>query len=542
MLLIEKADIVFSSGLNVFTGETGAGKSIIFDCIGFVFGNKTRKSFLKEKEKSGQVTVEFEIDNSSDIVNLLLELSIPISETLIIRRVEFDDGRRKSYINDVNCTTDLLKKIGEQLIEFVDQKNYSKILKKQNHINLLDNFCFNKEKLYQLNKIWSIIKSEEKKLSNLVIEKNKFFEELDFKKKSLSELKSLNLVSGEFEELEIKKKTLKSSARIKEYLNDAYGLITKHEINNALTSSISKLEKTSQVLVNNKLLEDSIQSFSTIISNLNEIEKNIQSILEDIFPNDIRLEDIEERLYEVKKLSRKHNVFPDALIGLKEELEKQLFEYNNFEEEIKLIQKSISSNEVIYDELANSISSIRKAGGKKLSKIINYELSHLKMDGIKFIVVFEEKKEKSIIGNDEVFFQLSNNNLVAQDLEKVASGGELSRILLALKVSLVQQTSGLALIFDEIDRGIGGATAEAVGDRLSILSKNEQILIVTHSPQVASKAHKHWNVSKKITSEGFPLSSIKELGIDDIKKELARMISGKIITKEAIAAAEKLMP
>ena len=164
------------------------------------------------------------------------------------------------------------------------------------------------------------------------------------------------------------------------------------------------------------------------------------------------------------------------------------------------------------------------------------------MDGITFIVVFEEKKEKSIIGNDEVFFQLSNNNLAAEDLEKVASGGELSRILLALKVSLVQQTSGLALIFDEIDRGIGGATAEAVGDRLSILSKNEQILLVTHSPQVASKAHKHWNVSKRITNEGFPLSCIQELSTDGIKKELARMISGKIITKEAIAAAEKLMP
>ncbi len=541
MLLIEKADIVFSSGLNVFTGETGAGKSIIFDCLGFVFGNKTRKSYLKEKEKSGQVTIEFEIDNSSKIVNLLLELSIPISETLIIRRVEFDDGRRKSYINDVNCTIDSLKKIGEQLIEFVDQKNYSKILKKQNHINLLDNFCCNEEKLYELSKLWSIIKSEEKKLSNLVTEKNKFLEELDFKKKSLSELKSLNLVPGEIEELEIKRKSLKSSSRIKEYLNEAYELITKNEMNKAFTISISKLEKTSEVLVNNKLLEESIQSFSTIISNLDEIEKNIQKILEDIFPNDIKLEDIEERLYEIKKISRKHNIFPDNLLVFKEELETQLLGYNNFEEEIKLIQKNILSNEVKYDEVANSISVIRKDNGKKLSKIINYELSHLKMDGINFIVVIGDKKEKSIIGNDEVFFQLSNNNLLAQDLEKVASGGELSRILLALKVSLVHQTSGLALIFDEIDRGIGGATAEAVGERLSILSKNEQILLVTHSPQVASKAHKHWNVSKKISSEGYPLSSIKELGADDIKKELARMISGKIITKEAIAAAEKLM-
>ncbi len=542
MLLIEKADVVFSSGLNVFTGETGTGKSIIFDCLGFVFGNKTRKNFLKAKEKSGQVIVEFEIDSSSDIINLLLELSIPISETLIIRRVEFDDGRRKSYINDVNCTTDLLRKIGEQLIEFVDQRNYSKSLKKQNHINLLDNFCSNKDKLNELKKIWFTIKDEEKKLANLISEKNKFFAELDFKKKSLSELKSLNLLPGEFEELEIKRKSLKSSSRIKEYLNEAYFLISKHEINKAVINSISKLEKTSELLINNKLIEESILSLGVILNHLDEVEKNIQIILEDFSPNEISLEDIEERLYEVKKLSRKHNVLADELILVKEELETQLLEYNNFEEEIKLIQESILSNKTKYDAISRSISIVRKANGKKLSEIMNNELSHLKMDGIKFIVDLEEKKEKTVIGDDKVFFLLSNNNLAKQDLEKVASGGELSRILLALKVSLVKQTSGLALIFDEIDRGIGGATAEAVGERLSILSKNEQILLVTHSPQVASKAHKHWKVSKKITNEGLPLSSIKELDSDLIKKELARMISGKIITKEAIAAAEKLMP
>ena len=151
-------------------------------------------------------------------------------------------------------------------------------------------------------------------------------------------------------------------------------------------------------------------------------------------------------------------------------------------------------------------------------------------------------RDRSIIGKDQVFFQLRNNNLAVQDLEKVASGGELSRILLALKVSLVTQTSGLALIFDEIDRGIGGATAEAVGGRLAILSKKEQILLVTHSPQVASKANKHWRVIKKITNGGLPISSIRELDKNGTKRELGRMLSGKIITKEAIAAAEKLMP
>ena len=163
------------------------------------------------------------------------------------------------------------------------------------------------------------------------------------------------------------------------------------------------------------------------------------------------------------------------------------------------------------------------------------------MDGIKFLINCNEKKEKTIIGKDEIVFLTRNNNLAVQDLEKIVSGGELSRILLAIKVSLAKETEGLTLIFDEIDRGIGGATAESVGERLSILSKTEQILLITHSPQVAAKANKHWKVSKKITEDGFPISFTRELDEDNKKKELARMISGKVVTQEAIAAAEKLL-
>ena len=542
MLLIEKAEIFFSSGLNVFTGETGSGKSIIFDCLDFVMGNKTRKSLLKENEKRGEVTVEFGIVGMSDVVDFISTLSIPVLETLIVRRVEFSDGRKKSYINDINCTTEILRSLGEKIIEFVDQKNNSKILRKQNHINLLDDFCSNKKQINELKQIWSKLNDKKEKLSNLIKFKNKSLEELEFKKKSLFELKKLNLMPGEFEELEIKRKTLKSSYKIIEYLKESYDLITQNETNKNITTSIIKLEKTSELLSKNKLLDECIDGLNLIINNLDETEKNIQELLKNFSSSDMSLEDIEDRLFEIKRLSRKHNVFADELISLKTELEKHLHEFNNFDEEIKLINKDILENENKYDKIAILISNIRKEKSEQLSRIVNHELSHLKMDGIEFLINYIEKKEKTIIGKDEIVFLIRNNNLAVQDLEKIASGGELSRILLALKVSLAKETEGLTLIFDEIDRGIGGATAEAVGERLSILSQTEQILLITHSPQVAAKANKHWKVSKKITDNGFPISYTRELDKNDKKKELARMISGKVVTKEAIAAAEKLMP
>ena len=542
MLLIEKAEIFFSSGLNVFTGETGSGKSIIFDCLDFVMGNKTRRSLLKENEKRGEVTIEFGIDGMSDVVDFISELSIPVLETLIVRRVEFSDGRKKSYINDINCTTEILKSLGEKIIEFVDQKNNSKILRKQNHINLLDDFCSNKKKINELKQIWSKLNGQKEKLSNLIKLKNKSLEELEFKKKSFLELKKLNLMPGEFEELEIKRKTLKSSNKIIEYLKESYDLITQNETNKNITTSIIKLEKISELLSKNKLLDESIDGLNLIINNLDEAEKNIQELLKNFSYGDMSLEDIEDRLFEIKGLSRKHNVFADELISLKTELEKDLHEFDNFDEEIKSINEDLLENENKYNRIANLISNIRKEKSEQLSKIVNHELSHLKMDGIKFLINCNEKKEKTIIGKDEIVFLIRNNNLAVQDLDKIASGGELSRILLALKVSLAKETEGLTLIFDEIDRGIGGATAESVGERLSILSKTEQILLITHSPQVAAKANKHWKVSKKITEDGFPISFTRELDEDNKKKELARMISGKVVTKEAIAAAEKLMP
>ena len=274
-------NIFFSSGLNVFTGETGSGKSIIFDCLDFVMGNKTRRSLLKENEKRGEVTIEFGIDGMSDVVDFISELSIPVLETLIVRRVEFSDGRKKSYINDINCTTEILKSLGEKIIEFVDQKNNSKILRKQNHINLLDDFVRIK-KINELKKIWSKLNGQKEKLSNLIKLKNKSLEELEFKKVIFGTEK-LNLMPGEFEELEIKRKTLKSSNKIIEYLKESYDLITQNETNKNITTSIIKLEKISELLSKNKLLDESIDGLNLIINNLDEAERNIQELLKKTF-------------------------------------------------------------------------------------------------------------------------------------------------------------------------------------------------------------------------------------------------------------------
>ena len=255
-----------------------------------------------------------------------------------------------------------------------------------------------------------------------------------------------------------------------------------------------------------------------------------------------QLVEIEDRYHSIKRICRSHNVELDQIFNLQSSLEEELKSIRDVDEKIIEIEKEILLINDRYKKETAFLSNERYKFAAKLDKKIEKELKPLKLELAKFkteIIRVQESK----FGCDHVCFTTEiNPGSGFKPLNKIASGGELSRFLLAAKLCLFGEDNKKTQIFDEIDRGVGGATASAIGKRLLELSKHEQVLVVTHSPQVASKAHKHWNVSKKITSEGFPLSSIKELGIDDIKKELARMISGKIITKEAIAAAEKLMP
>ena len=541
MLLVEKAEISFSSGLNVFTGETGAGKSIILDCLGFVLGNKSRNRFLRDSCDSGEVVAEFIVKEHSPVREIFSQLSIKLVDTLVIRRLEFSDGKRKTYVNDTSCTLETVQKIGAELIEFVDQKEGSLVLKKSNHINLLDDFSGHKPKVASLQSIWKNIKAVKVEIASLITKKDSLKQELDFIKYSLSELKNLAPKPGEIENLEVMKNTLKSSSKINENLQYASNILSGGERRSELVTALNRLERASDLLSSNESLAAVIDSLEGTIHQLEEIGKSIQTILEKENFEEMNLEDVEERLFKLRQMARKHGINPEDLMNLNEGFESSLAEYNDSEAQMDDLNGKVLGLEKEYQEIAGEISEKRKLEGKNLDIRMRQELKPLRMEGIVFSTLLGERKEGGPSGFDNVTFQVCNSGMQPKDLDKIASGGELSRLLLALKVCLTTNAKGVSLVFDEIDRGVGGATAEAVGNRLATLAESDQVLLVTHSPQVASKASKHWTVRKLASEKKIPVTLLDELNQDTRVIELARMISGEVISKEALAAANKLM-
>ena len=479
MLLVEKAEISFSSGLNVFTGETGAGKSIILDCLSFVLGNKSRKRFVRTLCDRGEVVAEFKVRETSEVRKLVERLSITWTDNLVIRRVEFSDGKRKTYVNDTNCTLDTIQKLGAKLVEFVDQKDGSLILKKSNHISLLDDFSGHQNEVKILGKAWVDLKETQREIAKVESKKDSQGKELEFVNHSLSEISILNPKPGELEELETMQASLRFSSKIEENLKEAADLISGKQVRHEFVSALNKLEKAHDLLSADQLLVETISALEGIIHELDEIEKNIPNILEKRTSGGMTLEDVEDRLFDFRKIARKHGINPENLMTLHQEMEASLIEYDNSEKHLGALMSKLTSLEKAYQASAKEISEKRKREGKNLDMMMNRELIPLKMEGIEFRTLLERRKEQGFNGCDTVTFQICNHGMLAKDMEKIASGGELSRLLLALKVCLVTNTSGISLIFDEIDRGIGGATAEAVGNRLASLAERDQVLLIT---------------------------------------------------------------
>lgn len=542
VVLIDSLDIDFSNGLVVFSGETGAGKSILLDSLGLLLGNKAETSLIRTGADKLSVTGVFEVSSKNKIYDIAKEHELDIDGDIIIKRIISIDGKNKILFNDQIITLKLLKELSQNLIEIHGQHDNQGLLNSNTHCDILDEYA-------KCDKDKSLTKDCYENYKEAIKELEKKEQEIQKAKEDeeniihwVKELEKISPQKGEEEELKIRRSELMNAEKIIEKLNTAYSCLNGgNSIVDSISKAINSISKANE-FVNDKY-KDIEQNLENAMYSVNDAIEQIESNSSDISYNQNEIDNIETRLFALRDLAKKHQTDIDSLPEKLEELKELLQNLQKGEDCLHDLKIKVKELKDEYINKAEALSKKRKEFAEQLNKNIMKELPPLKMEKAKFQTTISQKEEDlwSINGWDKVCFEVSTNpNTPLGPLNKIASGGELSRFMLALKVNLAQQGTQETLIFDEIDAGIGGATAEAVGERLSKLAKNVQVFVVTHSPQVASFSNEHFKVEKN-TTNNVTTTSIQKLTSDGKLEEIARMLAGEKITEEARAAARVLL-
>ena len=545
VVLIDKLDLDFKSGLSVLTGETGAGKSILLDSLGLILGGRADSGLIRQGADKLSVTATFEIGAENKGLNALFEeydLDSPEDGTLEIKRSLTKEGKGKIFLNDQPISAKVLKEIGSFLVEVHGQYDNQGLLNPANHGDILDSFGgYEKElKAYKESFCeYKRIKKEREDTENSINQAKAEEEELRHWVKELEEIKTHK---GEEEELSQKRLELMNAEKIIESLNLAYGALNgEQDIISALRRAQSAIERADRIVSGkyegiSTLLEQTMINAEEAISEIEDASRNVSL-------NQSEQEGIEERLYKLRGLARKHQCSTDELENKLGEMRQKLEQIEHGEEGLDKLKKQEAEQKKLCAQTAEELSKARKAAAQQLDALVMKELAPLKMEKAKFETKIETLGEDDWTekGQDKVYFTVSTNpNSPQGPLNKIASGGELARFMLALKVNLAQSSEIGTMIFDEVDAGVGGATARAVGERLARLGKTVQVLVVTHSPQVAACGNQHYKVWKE-TQDNITTTSVKELTTAERQEEVARMLAGEHVTDEARAAAKVLM-
>ena len=485
ILLIKRLSLNFSSGLNAFTGETGTGKSILLDCLGFVLGARGQASIVRDGTDRGEVTAIFSLESYSKVNLILDEADIKQSDELIIRRVNFLDGRKSAWINDKRVSSEFLRNLGENLIEFHGQHDERGLLDAKGHLQLLDQFAQTAPFLNSVKKAFLILKENQKAVETFIRENQKLTEEEDLIRHNLEEISNLGTYSGEEAELDTKRRLMQNSQSIRENISEASVLVDRDAAEGQLSNAIKWLEKAANNVEN--VLDEPIEALRRAQSELQEAQSAIFDVLSSLSFNSEELEILEDRLFSIRGLSRKHKISSDQLPDFENKLKEKLAFIENGTKNIESLKINYDKSLKEFSTLSKRLSNEREKAASILDKMIEEELKPLKMERARFKTAITQVSPNEF-GQDSVTFTISTNSGSSFGaLIKIASGGELSRLLLALKVCLTNDQKGVSMVFDEIDRGVGGATADAVGRRLlQLAKKNAQVLVVTHSPQVAA--------------------------------------------------------
>ncbi len=538
VVLIEKLAIAFDGGLCALTGETGAGKSILLDSLGLALGARAESRLVRKGAEQAQVTALFEITPDHDAFGALEEgnVSIEKGEPLILRRILTADGRSRAYINDQPVSAGLLRQIGDSLVEIHGQFDTQGLLNPATHRALLDEYAGIGGELSFSWEAWKTARAELEMLQSRAANAH---EEESYLRQSIEDLDALAPQEGEEETLASLRERLMNKERVLEGLNAAYHALNGEE--DPVRVAWGALDRIADKLGRDG--DEAINALDRASTEIQEALAQIQALSADLEQEEHSLESVDERLYQLRAQARKHQCAPDDLSQKREELAARLDAIEHADQHLEDQMRKVEQTRAAYIAQAQEISTKRGQIAQKLDQLVQAELVPLKLDKARFVTQIAPlaEEEWGAHGMDQVRFLVATNpGAEPGPINKIASGGEMSRFMLALKVVMAEVGSAGTLVFDEVDAGIGGSTADAVGERLARLGQERQVLVVTHAPQVAARANHHYIVRKDGVDD-VQTNIIALRQSEDRREEIARMLAGASITAEARAAADKLL-
>ena len=536
LLIIDKLDLAFQPGLNVLTGETGAGKSILLDALGFVLGWRGRAELVRAGAAQGEVTAAFDLAPGHAARAVLAEAGIVAEDELILRRINSADGRKTAWVNDRRASGEVLRALSDTLVELHGQHDDRGLLNPRGHRQILDEFAGVDGA--PVRAAWAALSAARRAKTRAEATLNAARVEEDFLRHAVAELDKLNPEPGEEAALDARRRAMQGAEKIRTDIARAHAALSDQGAEGALVDALRWLEGAADRAEGR--LDAALAALARVLVELDEAQTGVEACLSALDFNPHELEQLEERLFAIRALARKHNVLADDLGGYAEDLRARLAVIDGGAGNLAALDLALAEAQTGYHRHAVQLSAARAKAAKRLDRAMAAELAPLKMERAVFATDITPA-DAGPDGSDEVAFTVATNpGAPSGPLNKIASGGELSRFLLALKVCLAGNTPGLTMIFDEIDRGVGGATADAVGRRLAALATSAQVLVVTHSPQVAALGAYHWRVEKRV-SKGMTTSTVTPLSPENRVEEIARMLAGDTITTAARDAARALL-
>ncbi|PHQ16014.1 DNA repair protein RecN [Marinobacter profundi] len=539
--IAERVELQFNAGMTALTGETGAGKSIVLDALGLTMGGRADAGAVRHGAKRADITASFDVSRIAEARAWLEEHELDDETDCILRRVISRDGRSRAYINGQPCPLNHLRDLGSLLMDIHSQHQHQSLLRKDTHRKLVDEFAGAEELAARTREAWKIWQRSRTRLSERQQNADEAEARLQLLRYQVEELDRLALEAGEQAQLEQEQEQLSHADTVLHNSHQAALLCTEDD-NSAADLLRQALNQLEQLPTEVPALAETIQMLTDAQIQVSEAGDNLRRFVEDYDADPARLAEVEERLSAIYQMARKHRINPEELPELHSKLAEELAALDQGEGSIEQLEEELAKQRQAYDTLASELSVVRQAAATELDQRIASELAQLGMPSMQFVTHLnrDNSTEPAPHGLEDIEFLVSANpGQPARPLAKVASGGELSRISLAIQVVVAQTSTTPTLVFDEVDVGIGGGTAEVVGRLLRALGSNGQVLCVTHLPQVAAQSHQHLFVSK-FTEQDATFSRIESLDDQRRISEVARMLGGVDMTEQTIAHAREM--